>query len=103
MPKNPALQNKIDQLQHWLNANTNAPSADDKDRAFDALVSLQKERLADLLLAAPSLDVTAAIKTIDGAIDGINAEAKTLATVAQVIESIALAATLIEKALASGA
>ncbi len=99
MPTNSDLQKKIDQLYNWLVANANRISPDDKDQAFDALVTLQKESLADELANAPLPDMKAAIKPIDDAIDGINNEAKKLATVAQVVGWIAAAASLIEKAL----
>jgi hypothetical protein len=66
-------------------------------------VTLQKESLADLLAKATLPDITAAVKAINDAIDGINGEAKTLATVVQVVSWIAAATSLIEKALANGA
>lgn len=100
---NSDLQNKIDRLYQWLIANASRLNSDDKDQAFDALVTLQKESLADLLAKAPLPDITAAVKAINAAIDGINKEAKKLATIAQVVGWIAAAAALIEKALASGA
>jgi len=102
MPTNSDLNNKIEQLYQWLVANGNRLSPDDKDQAFDALVTLQKESLADQLARASLPDITAAVKAMNAAVDGINQEAKNLATVAQVVGWIAAAASLIEKALASG-
>src|SRR6266566_9373977 len=92
-------QKKIDQLYDWLVDNASRIDPDDKDQAFDALVTLQKESLGDLLATAPLPDIMAAVKAIDDAIGGINNEAKKLATVAQVVGWIATAASLIEKAL----
>lgn len=91
MPANSDLQNKIDQLYQWLVANGSRLSPDDKDQAFDALVTLQKQSLADLLAKAPLPDITAAVKAMNTAINGINQEAKNLATVAQVVGWIASA------------
>ncbi len=102
MATNSDLQDKIDQLSKWLVANKNRIGPDDKDQAFDALVTLQKESLADILATSPLPDITAAVKAMNVAIDGINKETKKLATVAQVVGWIAAAASLIEKALESG-
>jgi hypothetical protein len=103
MTANSDLQNKIDQLYQWLMANASSLSPDDKDKAFDALVTLQKESLADLLAKAPLPDIAAAVKAMNAAIDEINQEAKKLATIAQVVGWIAAAAALIEKVVATGA
>jgi hypothetical protein len=102
MPTNSELQDKIDQLYNWLVDSASRIDPNDKDQAFDALVTLQKEDLADLLANAPLPDINAAVKAIDDAIDGINKEAKKLATVAQVVGWIAAAASLAEKPLTSG-
>jgi hypothetical protein len=99
MPTNSDPQNKIDQLYNWLITNASRVSPDNKDQAFDALVTLQKESLADQLANAPLSDMTAAVKALDAAVVGINNEAKKLATIAQVVGWIAAAASLIEKAL----
>src|SRR5260370_32722301 len=99
MPTNATLQQKIDQLYDWLIANASLISPDNKDQAFDALVTLQKESLADELANALLPEMNAAVKALDAAIDGINNEAKNLATIAQVVGWIAAAASLIEKAL----
>jgi hypothetical protein len=79
MPANSVLQNKIDQLYDWLVDNASRIDPDDKDQAFDALVTLQKESLGALLANAPLPDINAAVRAIDDAIDGINNETKKLA------------------------
>jgi len=99
MPTNAVLKQKIDRLTKWLEANSDRLSLDENDRAIDALMTLQKESLADQLANAPLPDVTAAVKALDAAVDGINQESQKLATVAQVVGWIAAAASLIEKAL----
>jgi len=102
MPNNSDLKTKIDQLYNWLKTNWDRLSDDDKARGYDALTTLQKQDLADQLSQASLPDVTAAIKAMNTAIDGIKQEAKKLATVAQVVGWIAEAASLIEKAITSG-
>ena len=99
MPANSDVQKKIDQLYNWLVDSASRIDPDDKDQAFDALVTLQKEDLADLLASAPLPDINAAVQAINDAIDGINKESKNLATVAQVVGWIAAAASIIEKVL----
>lgn len=102
MPNNSDLKTKIDRLQKWLNTNWGRLSDDDKNRGYDALTTLQKDDLAEKLNQAPLPDVTAAVKAIDTAIDGIDRESKKLATVGEVVGWIAEAASLIEKAISSG-
>ncbi len=96
------LKTKIDHLYNWLKANWDRLSDDDKTRGYDALTTLQKQDLADQLSHASLPDITAAIKAMNTAIDGIKQESQKLATVAQVVGWIADAASLIEKAITSG-
>jgi|SRR5580658_2686103 hypothetical protein len=101
MPNNTDLKDKITQLGSWLNTNWGRLSADDKNKGFDALTTLQKQNLADLLSQAAVADTKAAIQAINTAIDGINKESQKLATVSEIVGWIAGAASLIEKALTS--
>jgi hypothetical protein len=103
MPDSSDLKSKIDQLYNWLKTNWNRLSNADRNRGYDALATLQKEDLADELSRASLPDITAAVAAMNTAIDGIKREAQQLATVAQVVGWIAEAASLIEKAIASGA
>jgi hypothetical protein len=102
MATNSDLKIKIDQLYNWLKTNWNRLSDDNKNRGWDALITLQKQDLADQLSQASLPDITGAIKAMNTAIDGIKQEAQKLATVAQVVGWIAEAASLIEKAITSG-
>ncbi len=54
MPNNPDLQPKIDQLYSWLRTSWDQLSADDKNRGYDALTTLQKQGLAAQLSWAPT-------------------------------------------------
>jgi hypothetical protein len=102
MAGNSDLKNKIDQLYNWLKTNWNCLSDENKNQAWDALITLQKQDLADQLSQASVADIAGAVKAMNAAIDGIKQEAQKLATVAQVVEWIAEAASLIEKAITSG-
>ncbi len=102
MANNSDLKQKIDELYGWLRSNWDQLSDADKNRGYDALTTLQKQDLADQLRRAPLPDIRVAVQAIDTAVDGIKREAQKLATVAQVVGWIAEAASLIEKAIASG-
>jgi hypothetical protein len=95
------LKSKIDQLHDWLETNWDQLSGDDQNRGWDALITLQKQDLADQLIQAPLPDVTDAVNTMNAAIDGIKLETQKLATIAQVVGWIAEAASLIEQAITS--
>jgi hypothetical protein len=101
MATNSDLEAKVDQLQDWLKTNWSRLSDDDKNRGWDALITLQKQDLADQLNQASLPGITGAVKAMNTAIDGIKQEAQKLATVAQVVGWIAEAASLIEKAITS--
>jgi len=101
MATNSDLEAKVDQLQDWLKTNWSRLCDDDKNRGWDALITLQKQDLADQLNQASLPDITGAVKAMNTAIDGIKQEAQKLATVAQVVGWIAEAASLIEKAITS--